>query len=95
MDPLMSIDQAAEVLGIPAKTLAGMVTARTVPHTRIGKHVRFTDEHLAAIVAAGEEPVAIVPARLQMVRRTHPPSGPTTPPPPPGPPSQDRVRSVA
>jgi hypothetical protein len=38
---------------------------------------------LAAIVAAGEEPVATVPTRTQVVQRTHPPSGPQTPPPGP------------
>lgn len=53
---LLDIDQAAEVLNIPAGALRHAVSARTVPHTRIGKHVRFAEHHLKAIVAAGEQP---------------------------------------
>jgi hypothetical protein len=30
------------------------VSELKVPHTRIGKHVRFTDQHLAEIIATGE-----------------------------------------
>jgi excisionase family DNA binding protein len=75
--------QAAEWLNIPADTLERLVSARLVPHTRIGKHVRFAQHHLDAIVAAGEEPVqdAVAPA----VMRHSPPSGPSTPTPPSGP----------
>jgi excisionase family DNA binding protein len=90
-EPLRNIAEAAEFLGIPEKTLRDKVTARLVPHTRIGRHVRFSEEHLAAIVAAGEQPVVTAPSRLQVVRtlanagRTHPPAGPSTPSPPSGP----------
>jgi excisionase family DNA binding protein len=39
-EPLRNIAEAAEFLGIPEKTLRDKVTARLVPHTRIGRHVR-------------------------------------------------------
>ena len=54
---LLTIAEAAEYLNIPMTTLRDKVTARGVPFTRIGRHVRFTAEHLAAIIAAGETPV--------------------------------------
>lgn len=62
--PLLNVVQAAAVLNIPEQTLRKLVTARKVPHTRIGKHVRFGAHHLAAIVAAGEQEVA-APQRRQ------------------------------
>jgi excisionase family DNA binding protein len=78
--PLRNITEAALWLDIPKKTLQNLVSARKVPFTRPGntRHVRFAQEHLDAIVAAGEVPVGRRPA-------THPPAGPSTPPPPSGP----------
>lgn len=81
---LRNIKDAAAWLDIPPKTLQGYVTARTVPFTFVGKHVRFSQAHLDAIVAAGEQPVAEVPSALRIVG-THPPAGPSSPPPPTGP----------
>lgn len=51
MGRLYTIVEAAEVLNVP---LRDKVTAGAVPHTRLGRHVRFSDAHLAQIVAAGE-----------------------------------------
>lgn len=60
---LVGTRAAAEWLDIPFTTLRDMVTARRVPFTKVGKHVRFGQHHLDAIVAAGEESVAKSPAR--------------------------------
>lgn len=65
-DDLRDIEKAAAWLGIPVETLRKKVTARAVPHTRIGRHVRFAQHHLDAIVAAGEQPVATAPTRIQV-----------------------------
>lgn len=54
--PLLTIAEAARVLNIPEGALRKSVSARRVPHTRLGKHVRFAPHHLAAIVQAGEQP---------------------------------------
>jgi len=59
LGPLLDIPQAAAALHIPENTLRKAVSARRVPHTRIGKHVRFTTHHIAAIVAAGEQAVVV------------------------------------
>jgi excisionase family DNA binding protein len=88
---LRNVREAATWLGIPPKSLYAMTAARSVPFTKVGRHIRFSQEHLDAIVAAGEQGVASVPTRLRVVAAragydgTHPPSGPSTPPPPPGP----------
>lgn len=59
-----NIEQAAKRLGIGKSTLKKMVAARTVPCTRPGggKIVRFTQAHIDAILAAGEQP-AINPGK--------------------------------
>lgn len=54
---LLTIAEAAAYLNVPRTTLRDKVTQRAVPFTRIGRHVRFTADHLAAIIAAGESPV--------------------------------------
>lgn len=105
---LFDIKAAAGWLDIPWTTLRDMVTAGRVPHTRVGRHVRFTQAHLDAIVAAGERKVATAPSRLQVVairaanqpsdppRTPPPPTGPRTPPPPTGPKKADgRARADA
>jgi excisionase family DNA binding protein len=51
---IYTIIEAARLLRVPEGWLRKKVTAGVVPHTRLGKHVRFTAVHLAQIVAAGE-----------------------------------------
>jgi hypothetical protein len=65
MDPLKKIPEAAEWLGISVDLLREWVAGGTVPFTTLASRtadgrpstriVRFTDEHLAAIVAMGEQ----------------------------------------
>lgn len=54
-----TIAEAARLLRVPEGWLRKKVTAGLVPHTRLGKHVRFTDAHLCRIVADGEREPAI------------------------------------
>ncbi len=51
---LFTIAEAAASLRVPEGWLRKKVTAGAVPHTRLGKHVRFTAEHLRRIVSDGE-----------------------------------------
>ncbi len=51
---LLTIDEAAAYLNVPARWAADAVRQRKVRCTRIGKHVRFRVEHLEELVAAGE-----------------------------------------
>lgn len=92
--PLKNIEQAAEWLGIPEKTLRALVEARKVPFTKPGgtRHIRFSDEHLEQIAAMGEFQPDRTPAGV--IRLTHPPAGPSTPTPPPGPKPARRDRAA-
>lgn len=55
---LFTITEAARLLRVPESWLRKRVSGRSVPHTRLGKHVRFTNDHLLLIVADGESDVA-------------------------------------
>lgn len=61
---LLNLAQAAEYLNVPYSWLRDKVTAGAVPHTRLGRHVRFAPHHLEAIIEAGEknEPVKLIPS---------------------------------
>ena len=58
MGKLYTIAEAAEALNVPRTWLRDKVTAGAVPHTRLGRHVRFSEAHLTQIVAAGERGAA-------------------------------------
>lgn len=69
--PLLSIDDAAAYLNVPARWVAEAVRARRIRCSRIGKHVRFRPEHLDELIAASEQPVTDTCApivQLQAVR---------------------------
>jgi excisionase family DNA binding protein len=52
---LLTIAEAAAELNVPEGWLRKKVTARAVPFTRLGKHVRFTNDDLHAIVVSGQQ----------------------------------------
>lgn len=67
-DRLLNITEAAEFLNVKPTWLRDKTVARQVPFTKIGRHVRFTAEHLAEIVAAGEQHIAGAPVRHRRLR---------------------------
>lgn len=90
--PLRDIKAAAEWLGISPRTLEEYVSARTVPFTKIGRLIRFSDEDLAEIVAAGKQRPRESGALLTLARPpagppSRQPSRPSAPPPAPRPPA--------
>jgi excisionase family DNA binding protein len=58
---LMTVDQAAALLAVPSSWLKQRVASHAIACTRLGRHIRFTSEQIAAIVTANEQPVALVP----------------------------------
>ncbi len=54
--PPLTFKQAAERLNVPESWLREKVAKRQVQHTRLGKHVRFTEKDIEAIVEAGRQP---------------------------------------
>jgi excisionase family DNA binding protein len=69
-DGLRDIEQAAAYLGLTKSALYAKTAARSVPFTKIGRNIRFTQAHLDAIVAAGEQPVIESPAQLRLAGRS-------------------------
>jgi len=53
VDRLLTIQQAAAYLNVPARTLGEKARLREVPFTRIFKHIRFTPADIAEIIAKG------------------------------------------
>lgn len=51
----MDYSEAAQWLGVPRKWLETEVQNNRAPHVRLGKYVRFTQQHLDAIVAKHEK----------------------------------------
>jgi excisionase family DNA binding protein len=66
---LLSIPEAAAELNVPEHWLRKKVTARQVPHTRLGRHVRVTEEHLRQIVEFGKQTVLTPPPGQDVSRR--------------------------
>lgn len=56
--PLRTVREAASILGVSETWIYSRTAARSIPHTRLGGHVRFTDADLAAIVSGGATPPA-------------------------------------
>lgn len=69
MDKLLDIDGLADYLRVQPRWVRDKVTARAIPHRRVGKHVRFAPEDVAQIVAEAFQPVQTAPTRDQVVRR--------------------------
>jgi len=67
--PLLDIAGAAERLNVPQSWVRDAVTARRIQFTKVGRHVRFTEEDLAAIVAAGKQTPVVAPGRRLAVVR--------------------------
>ena len=53
MNPLLNLDQAAELLGVRPGYLRRLVRERRIPHHKIGKFLRFGAGDLEAWVEAG------------------------------------------
>jgi len=53
-DGLVDKHAAAEWLGVSVSWIEKKTAAREIPHTKLGRSVRFSADHLAAIVADGE-----------------------------------------
>lgn len=55
--------EAAELLKLKESWLRRAVQDKSIPHTKVGKHLRFSVADLAEIVTTSRQPVEVVPAR--------------------------------
>lgn len=60
-ETLLTVEEAAAMLAVPASWLKQRVAARSVACTRLGRHVRFTRDQVAAIIDASEQPALPTP----------------------------------
>jgi excisionase family DNA binding protein len=56
MAQLHTLAEAAEILSIRESWLRDKAEARAIPCTFIGKHLRFSDDDIAQIMADGARP---------------------------------------
>jgi excisionase family DNA binding protein len=70
--PLHTPAEAARLLAVPESWLRRQVTARLVPHTRLGKHLRFSHADLVVIATTAARPTAIAGAARRPARGRRP-----------------------
>ena len=73
--PLYTPTEAARLLSVRESWLRRRATARLVPCTFLGRHLRFSHADVIAIAAAAAHPPATAPAGGRG-RRGHHPTGP-------------------
>ena len=63
-DRIYTEAEAAERLNLPQTWIATERRAGRIPHQKFGRHIRYTDEHIAAILKRHEVQAASDPAGL-------------------------------
>lgn len=63
MTRLHTTEDAAAILAVSPSFLQRGATSRTLPHTRVGRFVRFSTEDIEAIIRMGQTPPAVSPLR--------------------------------
>lgn len=66
-EPLMTVEDLAAKLQIAPTTIRAMAKAGKIPHTKIGRLYRFTNEHYETITAT-HEPSAPARTRRQNIK---------------------------
>jgi excisionase family DNA binding protein len=64
----MTITEAASHLSVPTRWLSEAVRQRRVRCTRLGRHIRFRQEHLDEFIEANEQPVITGPVARTALR---------------------------
>lgn len=65
----LDVPGLAEFLGISESWIRKQAAARLIPHSRVARQIRFTEEHVQQILAAGEEPITVAPVVGMRSRR--------------------------
>jgi excisionase family DNA binding protein len=53
MDPLLTVDEAADRLGTSVRFVRRLVAERRIAYTKLGRHVRIAVDDLDTFVASG------------------------------------------
>ncbi len=62
---LFTVTETAEILKIPESWLKAKATARVIPCTFVGKHLRFSDQDISEIINAGARPALTLRSSAQ------------------------------
>ena len=66
MDRLLTVEQAAEILGTTARFPRRLIAERRISFVRLGRHVRIPESALEEFIASGlVEPLTTRSARLK------------------------------
>lgn len=68
VDELLTVDDLAVVLKIPARTIKDQLAAGLLPHHRFGKHYRFSVEDVEAILRMSAKKPANGPTKSRTTR---------------------------
>lgn len=68
MDQPLDVAGLAAFLGVSESWVSKQCAARLIPHTRVARQIRFTEEHVRQILADGEQPLASAPAGVIQIR---------------------------
>jgi excisionase family DNA binding protein len=66
MQPLKSVEQAAQVLGISPWTVRSYIRVGKLKPVRLGRRVLLAEDELERLVAQGQEPLEAQPEKGQM-----------------------------
>jgi excisionase family DNA binding protein len=53
MDKLLTVGEAAELLGTSVRFVRRLIAERRIAYIRVGRHVRIAEADLASFIAAG------------------------------------------
>lgn len=64
----LTVAELAALLGMSESWVEKQCAARAIPFTKVGRQNRFTEAHVAAILAAGEQTPINAPATVLRLR---------------------------
>lgn len=65
MDSLLSVDEAAKILGTTSRFPRRLIAERRIKFVRVGRHVRIPEAELQGFIAEGTvEPLRLYPSEL-------------------------------
>jgi hypothetical protein len=62
---LFTATETAEILKVPESWLKAKATARVIPCTFVGKHLRFSDQDISEIINVGARPALTLRSSAQ------------------------------
>jgi excisionase family DNA binding protein len=65
MDPLLTVEEAADRLGTSVRFVRRLVFERRIAYTKLGRHVRIATHDLDAFIQAGRVEAAATPDAIR------------------------------